>query len=173
MVVKYLWSLFLPLLYISLVLHTTQGKPPDVAPTPTVTANATSRTSTPTPAPTPSPSPVPPTPEPTAVPTVVVTLAPPPPPPPPPVHVPATDIEALGCKYFGSACGQAIRIMYCESGGVPTKVSPNGLYYGLFQIWNGHFPADWPWYEPEPNISLAYNFYSKRGWRDWPVCRYY
>lgn len=125
-----------------------------------------------------------PTPEPTVAPiiTPAPTEAPTPLPQPvvtpepyvaPPV-VPQTEIEKLVCSYSWN-CGYALKIMYCESGGVPTSVG-NGEDYGLFQInvvHERHWGDFWQnWMKPERNVQWAYEIWSARGWKPW-ACRWY
>ena len=121
------------------------------------------------PAPTPTPAP---TPEPTPVPT------PPPPPTPAPTPVPVsamprTEIDALVCTYSWP-CDQALRVMWCESGGRAWAIG-RGVNYGLFQINQVHasrFGGFWEtWMDPATNISWAYQIWSRQGWRPWG-CRH-
>jgi hypothetical protein len=46
------------------------------------------------------------------------------------------------CTQYGCDPDQLIRVMYCESGGVETRVSYNGLYFGLFQFSKSTFSAN-------------------------------
>jgi hypothetical protein len=115
---------------------------------------------------TPSATPAP-TPEPT------------PPPPPPPTPVPIspmakTEIEALVCTYSWP-CGEALRVMWCESGGRAWAVG-RGSNYGLFQINQVHasrFANFWnAWMDPVSNVQWAYSIWARQGWRPWG-CRPY
>jgi hypothetical protein len=58
---------------------------------------------------------------------------------------------------------QAFNIIWCESRGNPNAKNPRSTATGLFQILNGPF-------DPEANVRLAFQMYSKRGWQPW-VCR--
>ena len=62
---------------------------------------------------------------------------------------------------------QAMLTMSRESGGNPKAVSATDDH-GLFQIHGGYAKYGERIYDPEFNISLAYNHYYKtRGWRPW------
>lgn len=128
----------------------------------TVVARGVAPTPSPTPVPTPSPTPVP-TPEPTPAPTPVHRVSA----VPAARSIPNTNIEQLVCAYSWD-CSTALRVMYCESRGDP-GADTNPPYYGLFQIWDGHFPPGWPWWVAEHNVALAYSLWSgnPRGWRQW------
>lgn len=123
-------------------------------------------TPAPTPDPVPEPPPAPPLPAPTALPAV-----------------PANDIERLVCSYSWP-CGEALRIMWCESGGDPTTwvpwtatATPDDGVAGLFQIathangvrqWVG-----WDLFDPAQNVEAAYIMWSGNGgswYPDW-ACR--
>ena len=122
-----------------------------------------------TPSPTPSPTPAPtPAPEPLAS---YLTPAPLP-------AVPVTGIERLVCARDWP-CGEALAIMWCESGGKPdtwvlwTKTpDPNDGVAGLFQIathangkrqWIG-----WDLFDPAQNIEAAYIMWSGNGGNWYP-----
>lgn len=79
------------------------------------------------------------------------------------------------CAYSWS-CAVALAVMYCESGGVPTKENYRGSgARGLFQImpgWATGNPDYWTrWMEPAWNIATAFNIYVNHGgWRNWAGC---
>ncbi len=63
----------------------------------------------------------------------------------------------------------------CESGGNPTIVSSNGLYYGLYQFtvgtWQGVGGAGLPSQaSPEEQTARAKALYARSGASPWPVC---
>lgn len=70
--------------------------------------------------------------------------------------------DGLLAKYSWNTT-QAFNIMWCESKGNPNAKNPRSTARGLFQILGG--PLD-----PEANVKLAFEMYSKRGWQPW-VCR--
>jgi len=97
----------------------------------------------------------------------------------PPVVV-SGDIGALLNKHFGASAGAAQLIMYCESGGVPSRHNDNPTTgddsWGLFQInrygslAKGRPSADWL-VVAENNISYAAGMYKANGsWRPWTNC---
>lgn len=58
------------------------------------------------------------------------------------------------CARYGCDASQLIRVMYCESGGDPNAVGPNGER-GLFQYHpNGHNPGA-AWVDPYTQIEIA------------------
>ena len=57
----------------------------------------------------------------------------------------------------------AFNVMWCESTGNPNAKNSRSTATGLFQILNGP-------YDPEANVRLAHQMYSKRGWQPW-VCK--
>jgi len=85
---------------------------------------------------------------------------------------PATDIERIVCS-FAWPCGQALSVMWCESGGRPWAVSPDG-HRGLFQLatgWATNNPDYWTsWMDPWWNAATAFNAWAKKGWQPWS-CR--
>jgi hypothetical protein len=61
--------------------------------------------------------------------------------------------------------------MACESGGNPSSVSHTNDH-GLFQVHNGLAVHGQAIYNPEYNVSLAYNgYYARRGWQPWTCAR--
>jgi hypothetical protein len=120
-----------------------------------------------------------PTPSPTPAPTASPAPAPPPtpaPPPPQPVVTPAPgsplsaeQIQALVCSYAWP-CDEALRVMWCESGGRPSAIG-RGANYGLFQMNQVHarrIPEFWTsWMDPVKNIEWAYQLWLRQGWRPW------
>lgn len=71
--------------------------------------------------------------------------------------------------YFPEQSAKAYRVFMCESGGNPTAVSPNGLYWGVAQqdvnIW-GYPPPD-----VMGQVAKARQIYNLAGgWWPWPVC---
>lgn len=66
---------------------------------------------------------------------------------------------------------QAMLTMSLESGGNPRAVSKTDDH-GLFQIHGGYAKYGEKIYDPEFNISLAYNnYYKTRGWTPWYAVR--
>lgn len=86
-------------------------------------------------------------------------------------------VEDLIGRYFGSATGQALKIVRCESNFNPAARSPTNDH-GLFQINRVHrnmFPqvTGRPWsdvYDAEANTIYAKHLYDSEGWRPW-TCR--
>lgn len=80
--------------------------------------------------------------------------------------------RSLVAKYFpADQVDYALAIISCESSGNPSAVSPTNDH-GLFQIHNGLDAYGSQIYDPEFNISIAYNNYFKtRGWQPW-YCRF-
>lgn len=80
--------------------------------------------------------------------------------------------RGLVAQYFpASQVNNALAIMSCESGGNPNAKSPTNDH-GLFQVHNGLQWHGEKIYEPEYNVSLAYNSYFKpRGWQPWSCAR--
>ncbi len=58
---------------------------------------------------------------------------------------------------------EAFATMYCESKGNPYADNPSSSAESLFQVING--PED-----PEQNVAVAYNMFSRRGWQPWETC---
>lgn len=93
------------------------------------------------------------------------------------VPVPASGIERLVCSYDWP-CAQALRVMWCESGGEPTAYNPSGAS-GLFQIMRRYhedkvIALGYTWdqiFIPEVNVAVAYKIYSGSGWGLWD-CEY-
>jgi len=73
------------------------------------------------------------------------------------------------CAYSWN-CTEALKVMWCESGGRPTAIG-GGANYGLFQINQIHakkFPGFWElWSDPASNIAWAHQIWSGRGWAAW------
>lgn len=91
----------------------------------------------------------------------------PPPAPPPPAAPPAG----------GSGLNWAA-LARCESGGNPSAVSGNGLYFGLYQFsvatWRGVGGSGLPSQaSPAEQTSRAQLLYSRAGRSPWPVCGRY
>ena len=111
----------------------------------------------PTPAPAPEPTPAPPTP--TAAPFPQLSRA---------------EIETLVCTYPWP-CEQALKVMWCESGGKPWAIG-RGANYGLFQINVVHarrIPDCWTaWMNAARNIEWGYALWARQGWKPW-ACRPY
>ena len=86
--------------------------------------------------------------------------------------VPQTDIERIVCS-FAWPCGEALNVMWCESGGMPDAVSAGG-HRGLFQLatgWATNNPDYWSrWMDPWWNAATAFNAWSRKGWQPWS-CR--
>jgi hypothetical protein len=110
---------------------------------------------TPTPVP---PAPTPPPAQPTLTPAPV-----------PAITLPSDQILTLVCSYAWP-CDQALKVMWCESGGRPGAVGRD-VNYGLFQLnqvharriadfWNG-------WMDPAKNVQWAFEIWSRRGWQPW------
>ena len=83
--------------------------------------------------------------------------------------VPA-DVEqwrGLVCAY-GWPCDEALAVLWCESRGDPSAVSPDGQNIGLFQLnlIHGYYPG------PEENVAKAYAIWLDYGghWTAW-ACR--
>jgi len=81
----------------------------------------------------------------------------------------------LVTKYFPEKeVNFALAIMECESGGDPTKMNWEDAKItgypscGLFQI-NG--PMNWDCKNPEENVPVAYEKWSRRGWQPWLNCQ--
>jgi hypothetical protein len=87
--------------------------------------------------------------------------------------MPKTEIEALVCTYAWP-CGEALKVMWCESGGRPWVIG-RGVNYGLFQMNQVHarnIGDFWTsWMEPAKNIEWAYSLWARAGWRPWG-CRH-
>jgi len=121
----------------------------------------------PTPTPPPAPAPVPePTPAPPAA-------------PPAPTAIPfpqlsKAEIQTLVCTYPWP-CEQALKVMWCESGGKPWAIG-RGANYGLYQINHVHarrIPDFWTaWMNPAKNIEWGYALWARQGWKPW-ACRPY
>ncbi len=83
-------------------------------------------------------------------------------------------IEGLVCTY-GWPCEQALRVMWCESGGKPYAIG-RGANYGLFQINQVHAPRipdfSTAWMDPAKNIEWAYALWARQGWKPW-ACKPY
>lgn len=92
---------------------------------------------------------------------------------------PGSDIPALVCApNLAWPCAQAVAIELCESGGDPAAVSPDGEYWGLFQLsrrWHEwrFIRRGWSWVDaldPAKNIAIAAEIYDDAGWAPWS-CR--
>lgn len=73
------------------------------------------------------------------------------------------------CARHGCNGDQLVRVMYCESGGDPGAVGPNGER-GIFQF---HPYGEWPyaaWYGPYEQIELAAQLFAA-GRADAWVCK--
>ena len=67
------------------------------------------------------------------------------------------------------------RLAQCESGGNPTVVSSNGLYYGLFQFslptWRAMGGSGLPSEaSPGEQLERAQALQARSGWGQWPAC---
>jgi len=94
----------------------------------------------------------------------------------------AKKVAAAGIKYdaeqwrsivakYPWPVDQAMLVMSRESGGNPRAVSKTDDH-GLFQIHGGYAMYGEKIYDPEFNISLAYNnYYKGRGWTPWYAVR--
>ena len=98
--------------------------------------------------------------------------------PPASIATRADVIEAID-QAFGpyGQTAKAIRVAECESGLVPTAVSPNGAWVGLFQLSSNYIPTV-RFYngtgdrkDPYGNAAAARDAWLNRGnWSAWPVC---
>lgn len=85
---------------------------------------------------------------------------------------PPVDLPALICAYDWP-CQQALVVVYgpsahCphgESGGEDV-VSPDGLYYGPFQLSLDHGTAE-QLLDPVTNVAIAYDLWRAQGWSPW------
>jgi uncharacterized protein YabE (DUF348 family) len=88
---------------------------------------------------------------------------------PKPAPVPAAPASAQTRNWAALAA--------CESGGNPTSVSANGIYYGLYQFsvgtWRGVGGSGLPSQaSPEEQTARAQLLYARRGAAPWPECGY-
>jgi len=78
------------------------------------------------------------------------------------------------CTY-GWSCEQALRVMWCESGGKPWTIG-RGVNYGLFQVNQIHarrIPDFWTaWMDAAKNTHWAYALWARQGWKPW-ACKPY
>lgn len=79
------------------------------------------------------------------------------------------DIRALICSYSWD-CATALRIAHCESQYRSIQNLAGGPYFGIFQLWSGHFRAGEDWRDPATNIAVAWRVYQSSGWSPWE-CR--
>ena len=100
-------------------------------------------------------------------------ILPPPPPSPPPVYAPGVEQWRPMVAYYWPAehVDRMLRIMACESGGLPTAKNPRSSATGLFQImkfWQKAWPGDYT--DPWTNAAVAYQIWLTQGYGAW-VCK--
>lgn len=98
--------------------------------------------------------------------------------PAPPVPIPVELVGEPGVEqwrtmvayYWGKhgATDRMLRIMRCESGGVPTAKNPHSSATGLFQVmgfWQKVWPGDYT--DPWTNAAVAYQIWLSQGYGAW------
>ena len=115
-----------------------------------------------TPAP---PTPAPPTPAPTATATAQVFGG-----EPTPVRAiwpPAVERWRSLVAGYAWDLEEALSVIACESGGLAVQSYTGGPYFGLFQLWEGHFLPGEDWRDGATNIAVAYRVWAASGWDPW------
>ncbi|GAA3509929.1 ubiquitin-like domain-containing protein [Georgenia daeguensis] len=99
-------------------------------------------------------------------------------PEPAPAPAPAPTTSAPSSSTSGGAAptsGVWAQLAQCESGGDPTAVSANGLYYGLYQFsigtWQAMGGSGLPSQaSPAEQTQRAQALQAQSGWGQWPAC---
>ena len=90
------------------------------------------------------------------------------------------DVAAVVCADgVPWSCAWALTTVACESTNDPTRVSPDGLFHGWWQLWIGHFAPGGRFYgryvladayDPVKSTMMAVELYLDGGAAPWPVC---
>ena len=70
------------------------------------------------------------------------------------------------CWVFGSYCGQALAVSYCETGGTYSVYAANGQYLGLFQMGSHERATYGHGYTAYAQSRAAYLYFAASGY-DW------